>query len=89
MVYFVRAGEFIKIGSAADVRQRLINVQTGCPFTLEPLLVLRGGAARERQLHSRFRAGHIRGDWFRLTDDLLAFIADNRTHCVMDRGAGA
>jgi hypothetical protein len=76
-VYFMRAGAHgpIKIGFAWDLRVRLCAIQPG---NHEELTVVgwlhRGTRALERDTHRQFSALHIRGDWFRATAQLLAFI---------------
>jgi hypothetical protein len=73
-VYFVRAGEWVKIGRAVDVRQRFRGLQTAHPHELTLLLSIPAHAALEPAIHARFAHLERRGEWFRLEDDLLAFI---------------
>lgn len=79
MVYFVQARTlgFIKIGVTVDIDDRINGIQVGCPDHVE----LIGGIADrrayhlERALHARFDADRHRGEWFRPSEELLAFIA--------------
>lgn len=76
-VYFVQAacGGPIKIGRAKDIEIRLKSLQSGNPELLVVLAVLWGSWHREeRQLHQQFASAHLRGEWFRPTDELLACI---------------
>lgn len=82
VVYFFRAGEFIKIGKSTSWRDRLASIQTGSAHTIVPLLVLPGSRRLERQLHIQFKQSHIRGEWFRPSDDLIRFIEANSGHCI-------
>lgn len=78
MVYFVRAGEYVKIGVADNIFSRMSALQTGCPMQLECLLLLQGGYDLEMELHDRFRALHQRGEWFVWGDDVAAYVTDAR-----------
>lgn len=80
-IYFLRAGEFVKIGQSRRWKSRLDQMQTGSPYTIVPLLILRGSPAMEKTLHSRFRADHFRGEWFRLGPAVRAFIKSNLKLC--------
>lgn len=66
-VYFIQAGGNdgpIKIGIASDPDERLGNMQIGNHEELFMLAVVPGTVAMERDLHDRFAAGRIRGEWF-------------------------
>ena len=68
-VYFIRAGEFIKIGRANDPYERMYQLQTGNPIKLE-LLEIRGYPDRqsaleaEKTLHDYFEGVRTEGEWF-------------------------
>lgn len=66
-VYFIQAaaGGPIKIGKANDVHERLATLQLYCPFELRVLAKRPGGYLLERELHHRFRAYRLHGEWFR------------------------
>ncbi|MCX4429455.1 GIY-YIG nuclease family protein [Streptomyces mirabilis] len=58
---------FVKIGfTTTDPRKRLSSLQTGQPSALRLLWHCDGGATLERDLHRRFHAHHVRGEWFNL-----------------------
>ena len=65
----------VKIGTTADVRARVKDLQTGSSAMLTILAVLRGGERREAEIHKQFASAHIRGEWFRATPELLAWAA--------------
>lgn len=73
-VYFVRMGDRIKIGRAANVNTRLRGLQTGSPTRLELLAVASGGEDVEVTYHQTF--GHLRvlGEWFCPGDEIMAEI---------------
>lgn len=73
-VYFARAGEFIKIGRSKEWRKRIAAIQTGCPHTVKPLLVLFTSEAAEGDLHHRFREHRAGGEWFRPAAEILDYI---------------
>jgi hypothetical protein len=55
-----------KIGFAIDVAKRISSLQTGSASALELVLTMKGDVERERQLHARFAANRVRGEWFDL-----------------------
>lgn len=81
-IYFMRAGEFVKIGRSKQWKLRMREMQTGSPYTIVPLLVIVADAKTERELHRRFKADHFRGEWFHNSPKLNAFIKDNLFRCV-------
>jgi hypothetical protein len=62
----------VKIGIAVDVQARMEALQTASACKLELIGIIEGGRQRELALHRQFAALHIRGEWFRASDDLLA-----------------
>jgi Meiotically Up-regulated Gene 113 (MUG113) protein len=67
----------VKIGFATDVDDRRSTLQTSSHHTLKVLAVVRGTRAMEKELHCRFASDHIRGEWFRRSEAVEAFIAAN------------
>lgn len=80
-VYFIRCGEFVKIGYAADVAARLATLQTGTPHELEIMHVTPGGVAEEGRLHALFAEERVRpgGEWFRLSARVTDYIAATKS----------
>ena len=64
----------VKIGLARHPAQRLSELQIGNPVTLNGLAAWRCLPGDEADLHARFDAAHIRGEWFWPTPDLLAYV---------------
>lgn len=81
-VYFVRAGEYVKIGQSLAWRRRIASMQTGSPHEIAPLLVLKATPYMERSLHKYFRSYHFRGEWFYCTKVVLDFIESRKADCV-------
>jgi hypothetical protein len=71
-VYFIRAGDYIKIGVASDPHRRLREHQTSSPQKLELVGVIEGGRELERALHAMFSDAHVNGEWFKPTAKMLA-----------------
>ena len=73
-VYFIQCGDLVKIGVAKDVQGRLATLQTGNPAELNLLFYIPGDKDLERELQGRFYADSVGREWFRLSDEILAFI---------------
>lgn len=75
-VYFIasRKQRIVKIGYSANPTMRLSTLQTSTPSKLELLATIEGDIQTERQLHQRFAAYRLNGEWFRLTEELTSFI---------------
>lgn len=76
VVYFILAVQLaaIKIGVTTDLLKRVAALQHACPDELRVLFVLPGGRKEEQAWHERFRAQHIRGEWFRFEADLFEYV---------------
>jgi hypothetical protein len=81
-IYFVRSGEFIKIGQSRQWKKRVDQMQVGSPHTLITLLVLIEEQKLESRLHNWFRADHFRGEWFHSGPAVLAYIKKRLPECV-------
>lgn len=70
-VYLVRASESdcYKIGHAVNVRNRVRELQTGCPHDLELVAFWRGGRGVEKRLHRRYEDQHRRGEWYEFSSE--------------------
>lgn len=74
-VYFAACGERVKIGWSTKVSTRIAQLQTGSPDPIRLLATTPGGRKLERQLHERFAAARVAGEWFDLTPELRELIA--------------
>ncbi|RFA23570.1 GIY-YIG nuclease family protein [Subtercola boreus] len=71
VVYYIRSGDRIKIGTSANPRQRL-----GSLFYEELLAFERGGRLLERRRHERFASARVpRSEWFAVHPELSSHIA--------------
>ena len=70
--------EFIKIGKTKSIKQRLGNLQSGCPFFLFLWCGIRSPKINEieKELHSMMSHCRIRGEWFSPTHEDLDKIFD-------------
>ncbi|MEY9198735.1 hypothetical protein ABIA16_003851 [Sinorhizobium fredii] len=75
-VYFIKSGNYIKIGKAKDVRSRMSGIQTGAPERLECLGIIAGGLRKERELHKLFAEHRANGEWFNDCREIREFIKD-------------
>lgn len=78
MIYFIRCGDYIKIGTADNPWSRLGTLQTANPSPLKMLAIRPGGGEYEAGLHEAFGEDNVNGEWFRATAELLAFIDETR-----------
>lgn len=75
-VYFIRGGDYIKIGwTSGSPSKRMAALSTGNHERLNLLLAVSGTRTEERRLHRKFRDLKHRREWFRAEDPLLDFIA--------------
>jgi hypothetical protein len=71
VVYFVRAGDAVKIGRTGNLAGRLRALATGSAVPLELLAAVPGGRHEEARLHRQWGHLHVRGEWFRADEALL------------------
>lgn len=91
MIYFigVESGGVIKIGNSTVVTKRLYDLQHA---NAEPLVLLgsvEGGPYEEALLHTHFAKDHIRGEWYKDSPRLLAFITQLPTSMQGITSSGA
>jgi hypothetical protein len=75
-VYFIRAGEAIKIGYSKDAYSRMADLQVANAETLEFMGSVKGDRQYESDLHDMFCHLQIRGEWFSAEPELIDFIDD-------------
>lgn len=73
-VYFIQNGDEIKIGHSIHVEQRLVDLRREYGQQLVLLATMPGRVDVEQTLHARFDDIRLRGEWFKATGELLAFI---------------
>jgi hypothetical protein len=73
-VYFVQAGEHVKIGTSTRTEARLSQAQTMNALPVKLIGTVRGDRRLEKVLHKRFDHLRVQGEWFAASLELLAFI---------------
>ena len=74
MLYFIRSGQYVKIGVSANPWQRLAEFQTANPEPLEMLAVGPGDYGFESELHRLFGEHRGVGEWFRDNERIRAVV---------------
>jgi hypothetical protein len=77
VVYLISTGDptMVKIGYSAHLSHRLRALRTASPVEPHIHLILDGDKRLEVELRQRFSADHVRREWFRLSPEIVAFIA--------------
>lgn len=79
MIYFLkRADQLVKVGYTDNFKKRLYVLESE-HGKLDLLGWMDGDRKLEKQLHARFDSDRATLEWFRQSDALLAFIAENTT----------
>ena len=73
VVYFVRAGDAVKIGRTTNLAGRLKALATASAVPLELLAAVPGGRQEEARQHRWWRHLHPRGEWFRADEALVRY----------------
>lgn len=71
-VYVIGFGPYVKIGITLNIEERMAQLQTPEPVELYGLLD--GWLREERDLHKRFAALRLRGEWFKKDGELAEWI---------------
>ena len=74
-LYFVRAGNAVKIGRTTNMETRLRHIQAHNHERVELAVLVEGGGWMERDYHARFRARRLHGEWFERCPEIEAEIA--------------
>lgn len=73
-VYFIGAGDRIKIGFSYRPTERLKDLQTSHHMTLELLATMPGSYQTEARLHKKFAHLKQKGEWFVARPELIEYI---------------
>lgn len=73
-LYVVACCEFVKIGIAVDVKRRIQTMQSNCPFEIKLVATCSpfDAAELEESLHAQFEQFRVRGEWFKMPDDVIS-----------------
>jgi hypothetical protein len=75
-VYFVYCAGRIKIGFATNVANRFYSLATSCPFPPTLLMTISGTVEDEADFHQLFALERANLEWFLLSPNLRAFLAE-------------
>lgn len=77
-LYFIRSGEYVKIGRTNNIRNRLSQLNAMNPHGVDLVHVLEKEGYREKEMHEKFKDRHWRGEWFLLSDEECEVVAIGR-----------
>jgi hypothetical protein len=60
--YFIRCGEFVKVGSSSDPKRRLKNMSSANPYPLTLIWV--DQVNNEKYWHNKLKSAHFKGEWY-------------------------
>ena len=63
MIYFIKQGQYVKIGYTENLSRRVKELQTASPQPLKVLLTIPGSRETEKALHSFFSSKRVNGEW--------------------------
>jgi len=76
MVYFIKQGNYVKIGRARNVKRRIRRLQTASPVKLELIHTKESNSDQrtEKSLHNKFKADRVEGEWFNISKKMKRFL---------------
>jgi hypothetical protein len=80
-VYFVKCGEFIKIGWSESWYSRIQRMKVDNPDHIEVLLVIGRPKIFEKTMHRKFAELRHRGEWFRDHLDIREYVEERKHEC--------
>lgn len=75
--------EICKIGHSTNPLKRVKEVQTGCPYKLDLIFMIKGSPALEKKLHIKYSKLRMNGEWFSFKDELKSNIL-NATNNILN-----
>jgi hypothetical protein len=76
-VYFIKAGNAIKIGYSISVTDRMVNLQTGNHEKLQLLGLLNIEQRYERLIRAQFEHLHLHNEWFRDDPEIRLYLLEH------------
>ncbi|MBD9635442.1 GIY-YIG nuclease family protein [Ensifer sp. ENS07] len=74
-IYAVESGGRVKIGFSEKPDRRFHKIASDAPFPCTLLGYWPGTVADELDIHAKFNAVRVHGEWFAATTDLLVFVS--------------
>ena len=85
-IYFIGSTEMmaVKIGKSNNPKKRLAGLQTGNSHKLTLFAVIEDVPHEyEKELHELMDHIHIKGEWFKLTNELIHFMVNKNTATIL------
>ncbi len=76
MIYFIQCEQFVKVGFTSNMKNRYRNYITENPFPIRIIGTLKGGLAKEKEIHEQLRPWHHRAEWFHYNEGVRLIIYD-------------
>jgi len=76
-IYFMQAGNAIKIGASGNLQERLVACQRSCPIEIKYIYTENTSTKYrmiEHGLHKKFKKYRIRGEWYK-AQPVLEYLA--------------
>lgn len=76
MIYFIKAGDYLKIGYTKNEKTfkvRISTYKTSNPFEIEIINLIEGEVAEERNILNYFIEYHCKGEWFYFEEKIIDF----------------
>lgn len=83
-VYFIQSNGLIKIGFSKNVKRRIVSLQIGAAEPVVLLGTIAGSQVTEKDVHRLFAKELVRGEWFKPSAMLLAYIERERERTEPD-----
>lgn len=89
MIYFVKGGDFVKIGYTNNLNLRMREIQVSCPHHLSLLATCEGDKRTEAMFHDMAAPYHHRAEWFKFSGELKRWLLGKATVFKMAYADGA
>lgn len=68
----------VKIGHTINLKSRIRNIQSGCPYKITPYSSFHANKPREEEsfLHKKLCKYNLSGEWFNLPDSEIDWVLD-------------
>lgn len=74
-VYFMRCGDWVKIGFSLEPMGRVAHLHTNQPHEISAVVIVRGTREDERRAHAAVKSERLRGEWFNYTPAVANLIS--------------
>lgn len=81
VVYFIMGGDhLIKIGTTRSMGRRMREIFTVSPISLRLVKTIPGDFKVEKEIHTKFKKYHYKGEWFFYSEEIKEFINGHGSH---------